>query len=146
MWNKAYFPGHRIITHWIFNYEVSFFLITKCCCLITKWCSTLLLSHGLLSARLLCPRDFPDKNTGMGCHFLFQTMNFQFYTNLNFQFFPAKGTVSRGEMLMKAKLGLEVQLKPGLVFSQEFLGLTKNTDDWGCRREVLSHQQASNDV
>ena len=56
-------------------------------------------------------------------------MNFQFHTNLNFQFFPAKGTVSWGEMLMKAKLGLEVQLKPGLVFSQEFLGLTKNTDD-----------------
>ena len=22
--------------------------------------------------RLLCPRDFPDKNTGVGCHFLYQ--------------------------------------------------------------------------
>jgi len=22
--------------------------------------------------RLLCPWDFPDKNTGMGCHFLLQ--------------------------------------------------------------------------
>ena len=87
MWNKAYFPGHRIITHWSFNYELSFFLITRCC-LITKSCSTLLWSHRLLSARLLCPQDFPGKNTGMGCHFLFQTMNFQFYTNLNFQFFP----------------------------------------------------------
>ena len=26
--------------------------------------------HGLQSARLLCPLDFPGKNIGMGCHFL----------------------------------------------------------------------------
>ena len=26
--------------------------------------------HGLQPARLLCPWDFPDKNTGVGCHFL----------------------------------------------------------------------------
>ena len=25
--------------------------------------------HGLLPARLRCPRDSPDKNTGVGCHF-----------------------------------------------------------------------------
>ena len=28
--------------------------------------------HGLWPARLLCPWDFPDKNTGVGCHFLLQ--------------------------------------------------------------------------
>ena len=28
--------------------------------------------HGLYSTRLLCPWDFPGKNTGMGCHFLLQ--------------------------------------------------------------------------
>ena len=28
--------------------------------------------HGLQPSRLLCPRDFPDKNTGVGCHFLLQ--------------------------------------------------------------------------
>ena len=28
--------------------------------------------HGLKSARLPCPWDFPGKNTGMGCHFLLQ--------------------------------------------------------------------------
>ena len=28
--------------------------------------------HGLQPARLLCPRDFPGKNTGGGCHFLLQ--------------------------------------------------------------------------
>ena len=28
--------------------------------------------HGLYPDRLLCPRDFPSKNTGVGCHFLLQ--------------------------------------------------------------------------
>ena len=28
--------------------------------------------YGLSSARLLCPWDFPGKNTGVGCHFLLQ--------------------------------------------------------------------------
>ena len=28
--------------------------------------------HGLQPARLLCPWDFPDKNTRVGCHALFQ--------------------------------------------------------------------------
>ena len=28
--------------------------------------------HGLQPVRLLCPWDFPGKNTGMGCHFLLQ--------------------------------------------------------------------------
>ena len=27
--------------------------------------------HGLQHARLLCPWDYPGKNTGVGCHFLF---------------------------------------------------------------------------
>ena len=28
--------------------------------------------HGLQPTRLLCARDYPGKNTGMGCHFLLQ--------------------------------------------------------------------------
>ena len=28
--------------------------------------------HGLSPTRLLCPWDFPDKNAGVGCHFLLQ--------------------------------------------------------------------------
>ena len=43
-----------------------------CCCLVTKLCPTLLQSHGLYSARLLCRWDFPAKNTGVGSHFLLQ--------------------------------------------------------------------------
>ena len=30
--------------------------------------------HGLQPTRLLCPWDFPGKNTGMGCHFPLQGM------------------------------------------------------------------------
>ena len=30
--------------------------------------------HGLLPTRLLCPWDFPDKNTGVGCHFILQLL------------------------------------------------------------------------
>ena len=31
-----------------------------------------LLPHGLKPARVLCPQDFPGKNTGLDCHFLLQ--------------------------------------------------------------------------
>ena len=43
-----------------------------CCCLVSKTCPTLLHSHGLWPARLLCPRDSPGKKTGVGWHFLLQ--------------------------------------------------------------------------
>ena len=38
---------------------------------ITQSCLTLQ-PHGLQSTRLLCPWDFPGKNTGVGCYFLLQ--------------------------------------------------------------------------
>ena len=45
-------------------------LLLFCCCLGTKLCPTLLPSHGLWPTRLLCPWDFPGKNTAVGCHFV----------------------------------------------------------------------------
>ena len=42
------------------------------CVLRCSVMSKFLQPHGLEPARLLCPWDFPDKNTGVGCHFLFQ--------------------------------------------------------------------------
>ena len=39
-------------------------------CLLAKLYLTVLRPHWLLSARLLCPWDFPGKNTGVSCHFL----------------------------------------------------------------------------
>ena len=38
---------------------------------ILRLCPTLW-PHGLWPARLLCPWDFPGKNTGVGCYFLLQ--------------------------------------------------------------------------
>ena len=40
-----------------------------CMCSITQLC---LWPHGLQSARLLCPWDFPGKHARVGCHFLLQ--------------------------------------------------------------------------
>ena len=41
------------------------------CVLVAQSCLTLK-PHGLQKARLLCPWNFPGKNTGMGCHALLQ--------------------------------------------------------------------------
>ena len=38
-----------------------------CCCWVAKSCLTLCRLHGLL-----CPWDFPGKNTGVVCHFILQ--------------------------------------------------------------------------
>ena len=40
------------------------------CYLFAKLCLTL--CHGLQPTRLLCPWDFPGRNTGVGCYFLLQ--------------------------------------------------------------------------
>ena len=41
-------------------------------CSVAKSCRTLVEPHWLWPTRLLCPWDFPGKNTGVGCHFLLQ--------------------------------------------------------------------------
>ena len=46
-----------------------------CVCVCVCVCSVVSDSvrpYGLKPARLLCPWDFPGKNTGVGCHFLLQ--------------------------------------------------------------------------
>ena len=40
--------------------------------LFAKSCPTFLRLHGLYPTRLLCPWDFPGKNTGVDCYFLLQ--------------------------------------------------------------------------
>ena len=49
-----------------------FYSILCCCYLGAQSCLTLWRPHGLSPIRLLCPWDFPGKNTGVGCHFLLQ--------------------------------------------------------------------------
>ena len=47
---------------------------TQHTCSVCKSCLTLLQPHGLEPTRLLCPWDFPDKNTRVCCHSLLQGM------------------------------------------------------------------------
>ena len=47
-------------------------LLSVCVCVSRLVMSDSLQPHGLKPARLLCPWDFPDKNIGVGCHFLLQ--------------------------------------------------------------------------
>ena len=42
------------------------------CVLSFSFVSDSLRPQGLYPARLFCPRDYPVKNTGVGCHFLLQ--------------------------------------------------------------------------
>ena len=45
---------------------------TELCVCVCSVVSNSLRSHVLHPTRLLCPWDFPGKNTGVGCHFLLQ--------------------------------------------------------------------------
>ena len=48
-------------------------LCLKCVCVLdTQSCPTLCDPMDLQPTRLLCPRDSPGKNTGVGCHVLLQ--------------------------------------------------------------------------
>ena len=45
-----------------------------CCCCVASVVSDSVLPHRRQPTRLLCPWDSPGKNTGVGCHFLLQSM------------------------------------------------------------------------
>ena len=48
-------------------------MFLSCCCVVAKFCLTLATPYnGMSPTRLLCPWDFPGKNTGVGCRFLLQ--------------------------------------------------------------------------
>ena len=46
--------------------------IESAVCSVTRVCQGLCDPLDCSPVRLLCPQDFPGKNTGMGCHFLLQ--------------------------------------------------------------------------
>ena len=64
------YPLRFIEKHYILLFIVTKIEIISCCCLVTQSCLTLCDPHGLQLATLLCPCNFPGKNTRMGCHFL----------------------------------------------------------------------------
>ena len=49
------------------------YIFLSCPCMLSRSVmSDSIQSHGLQPTKLLCPWDFPGKNTGVGCHFLLQ--------------------------------------------------------------------------
>ena len=70
--------GHRVRHNWTeLNWWKNKFVLIPVIKIIavvvsTKSCPSVLWPNGLYPARLLCPWDFPVKNTGVGCHFLLQ--------------------------------------------------------------------------
>ena len=58
--------------HGIFLLSPYFYCYLMCGCVHHSFVSTSLWSCGLWPPRLLCPWDFPGKNTGVGCHFSLQ--------------------------------------------------------------------------
>ena len=63
------FPTVDIAPHLLY---LSFFLWYKHATVCAQSWPTPLWLHGLQPARLVCARDFPGKNTGVGCPFLLQ--------------------------------------------------------------------------
>ena len=65
--NRPHTDFHLII-HLLHVYQNALWYLLFSCWVV----SNSLWPHGLQHARLLCPWDFPGKNTGVGCHFLLQ--------------------------------------------------------------------------
>ena len=69
-----------VVQHWGFQMqskrsnECSSFATSssKMSCVNAQSCPTFCSTHGLSPTRLLCPWDFPGKNTGVGCHSFLQ--------------------------------------------------------------------------
>ena len=55
-----------------YDWEPAIFQKHVCVCISCSVVANSLRLHGLQTTRLLCPWDFPDKDTGVGCHVLLQ--------------------------------------------------------------------------
>ena len=63
--------------NWVLKTDLKYYLSVNCniewkwsvSCLVVSYS---LQTHGLYPTRILCLRDSPGKNTGVGCHFLLQ--------------------------------------------------------------------------
>ena len=63
---------HRAFTPYCHHFTSGIVLVTSWVCAQSLHWVQLLQPHELQPARLLCPQDFPGKNTGVGFHFLLQ--------------------------------------------------------------------------
>ena len=73
----CYLGGIVCLRLWVgkANQKKPGFIVVPLCILllsVTKSCPTLCSPMDCKACQLLCPWDFPGKNTGVGCHFLLQ--------------------------------------------------------------------------
>ena len=68
------FSSDQFYVHWLCTRSVGVYrnTVQGHYCVSSSVIPNSLPSHGLSPVRLLCPWDSPGKNTGAGCHFLFQ--------------------------------------------------------------------------
>ena len=69
-------PCVFLLSSLLYKVKVSLFLKACCCCYcyVASVVSNSVRPHRPQPTRLLFPWDSPGKNTGVGCHFLFQCM------------------------------------------------------------------------
>ena len=89
-WNTFYMsdPNFRFFFFEKWIQLLLFLRVLKCLhfshvCSVTSVLSDSLWPYGLYPSRLLCPRDSPGKNTGVGCHALFHEIFLTQGSNLN---------------------------------------------------------------
>ena len=82
-------------------------------CVLNSVVSNSLELHGLQATRLLCPWNFPGKNTGVGCHLFLQGMFLTQGLNLCFLQWQA-------DSLPLSHLGSPVYMLVGVKFMQSF--------------------------
>ena len=93
-----------------------------CVCSVAQLCPTLWL-HGMYPTRLLCPSDFPGKNTGVGFHFLLQGIFLTQGSNLHFLLLLH----CQADSLPLCQLGSPLHMN---FFSNKYY---TSTDSWICR-------------
>ena len=81
---------HSIYIYIYINIDINkyrFIYIVWYVCSVARSCPTLF--NSTKPARLLCPWNFPGKNTGVGCHFLLQRIFLIQRSNLHLQHWQA---------------------------------------------------------
>ena len=111
--------------------------IGECYYFVAKSFLTLLQPQGLWPARLFCPWDFPDKNTGMDCHSLLQGIFLTQGSNLCFLHWQADSLPLSHWEAQKTQIiemdgdpswkGLQAQKGPGMVADKQ----GQRTAGWG---------------
>ena len=84
--------------------------------------------HGRQPTRLLCPWDSPGKNTGVGCHFLFQGMKME-----------SESEVSQSCLTLSDPMDCRLEAPPSMGFSgqQYWSGVPLSSPYWSLINVII---------